>query len=260
ALFPSVLSEAARSERPISTFLIAIQNNILLNIRLLTEADPRTSIEDQALLFFAILALAGALVMPRLAANERTIARAIYYSSGLIVMAMFAAYVVRAKGGVWGGVRALMPWSVLWLILTAVGLVKLVQRKWALVIVVAVLVFGFVVMDRLQVYHFYRLKYADREDQARCESYMERYLGRGQPRRILARNFLFGLHNYPVETIWSLPRDYEEMRALEQAIGFDYVILQERSPIRLHFVQNPRYIRINKEDKGAEFLIWRRLY
>ncbi len=40
---------------------------------------------------------------------------------------------------------------------------------------------------------------------------------------------------------------------------FDYVVINDRSPLRLHLIKNPRYVRVNKEDKAAELLIFRRL-
>ena len=87
-----------------------------------------------------------------------------------------------------------------------------------------------------------------------------RYVDRYGPARIASRSFTYGLSHWPVEVIWSLPADYDELTRLEKAIGYDFLIIHEKHPIRLYLVGNPRYLRINKDDKGAEFLIWRRLY
>jgi hypothetical protein len=80
------------------------------------------------------------------------------------------------------------------------------------------------------------------------------------PTRIAGRLFLYGLSHYPVEVVWSLPNDYRELRALEAKIAYDFLVVHERSPLRLFLIRNPRYLRINKDDRDAELLIFRRLY
>jgi hypothetical protein len=36
-------------------------------------------------------------------------------------------------------------------------------------------------------------------------------------------------------------------------------VVNGASPLRLHLIRNPRYVRVNKADRGAELLIFRRL-
>ena len=115
-------------------------------------------------------------------------------------------------------------------------------------------------LDLWQVRFFNRYKGTDLEDQARAAAYLSRYLDAYKPHRIAARSFLYGLEHYPVEVIWSLPRDGRELAALNEAISYDFLAIHEKSPLRSVLLDNPRYVRINKEDRGAEFLIWRRLY
>ncbi len=117
----------------------------------------------------------------------------------------------------------------------------------------------FVLLDARQLYAFLRYKSSDHEDQRRYADYVAGYTAREQPRRILGRLFLYGLDHYPTEIIWSPPRDYPELRALEDALPFDYVVINDRSPLRLHLIRNPRYVRVNREDRAAELLIFRRL-
>jgi hypothetical protein len=115
-------------------------------------------------------------------------------------------------------------------------------------------------LDARQIRFFNRYKETDLEDQDRNAQYVARHVDRYRPRRIVSRSFLYGLTHYPVEVVWSLPRDYHELVRLEKAIGYDFLVIHERSPIRLFLIQNPRYVRVNREDRGAEFLVWRRLY
>jgi hypothetical protein len=76
----------------------------------------------------------------------------------------------------------------------------------------------------------------------------------------VARAFSYGFTRYPVEVIWSPPADARELARLERAIDYDFVALPSRSRLRPAFVGNPRYVRVNKEDRDAELLIWRRLF
>ena len=81
-----------------------------------------------------------------------------------------------------------------------------------------------------------------------------------RPQRVVARAFTYGLEHYPVEVVWSLPRDKRELVALEAAVPFEVLAFHEKNPLRFALIDNPRYLRLNKDDRGAEFLVWRRLY
>jgi hypothetical protein len=115
-------------------------------------------------------------------------------------------------------------------------------------------------LDLRQIGFFNRYKASDLEDQDRQAQYIARYTDRLRPQRIAARAFTYGLSHYPVEVIWSLPRDNRELGALEKAMPFDVLALHEKNPLRHALIGNPRYVRLNKDDRGAEFLVWRRLY
>jgi hypothetical protein len=115
-------------------------------------------------------------------------------------------------------------------------------------------------LDRWQVRFFNRYKGSDLEDQGRHAAYLARYIDAFHPHRIASRSFLYGLTHYPVEVIWSLPRDGGELAALNQAVPYEFLVIHERSDLRRFLVDNPRYVRVNRDDRGAELLIWRRLY
>jgi len=167
--------------------------------------------------------------------------------------------VVRERGGVWGGVRAYMAWMPLLLVFATPLLFAPRRRALALGMAVAVGAAA-VSLDLWQVRFFNRYKGSDHEDQARNAAYLSRYLDSYHPQRIASRSFLYGFEHYPVEVIWSLPRDGRELAALNQAISYEFLALHEKSALVPVLRDNPRFLRINKEDRGAEFLIWRRLY
>jgi hypothetical protein len=159
-------------------------------------------------------------------------------------------------GGVWGGVRAFMPWGPVLLVL-AIPPRPPTRRAAAMALVVAA---AFVGLDHWQVRFFNRYKATDLEDQRRNAEYLGRYIDRYRPHRIVSRSFYYGFTRYPVEVVWSLPRDGDEMAALNAAIGYEFLAIHERSPLRFVLMDNARFARVNKNDRGAEFLIWRRLY
>jgi hypothetical protein len=259
ALYPSVFEAARHSPAPLKSLLKALRGNVDQNLALASEADPWNSPEDATLLLFAGLS-ALTLVGARLSSEPtRRLAWASLASAALLGAAMLVVYVVRARGGVWGGVRVLMAWTPLLLILAVPLLLR--PRSWVLkALLVGAVALGFVAMDRKQVQFFNHYKRTDLEDQRRNELYIARYIDRYHPTRIVARSFTYGLSHWPVEVIWSPPGDYDELTGLEQVISYDFLILYEKSPLRPYLIQNPRYVRVNKEHKGAEFLIWKRLY
>ena len=257
AIYPSVFEKASSSERPVWTLLEALHRNLDRNITFISEADPLANAEDATLLLLLLLAAAAAAAHQRLRPEVRSFHRATLIALGLLTGAVLLLYVVRVQGGVWGGVRAYMPWVPL-LIVLATPLLFRKRRLATILLIGAVLGVGTYVNVR-QLHFFKRYKQTDREDQLRNEQYLARYLDRYSPHRIVSRSFIYGLTHFPVEVVWSLPRDYKELRALEEAVGFDFISIHWKSGIRLFLIRNPRYLRINKDERGAEFLIFRRL-
>lgn len=258
ALYPSVFMEAQRSADPMGTLTGVLMRNVATNVRLALESSPVERAEDAVLLFLLGLALASALAWPALARDARRWAVGTWLSLGLLTVAVFVLYVVRERGGVWGGVRAYMTWAPL-LLLFVTARVAAARPAWRAVFLAVGLLLA-AGLDRRQMYWFARYKGSDLEDQDRNARYLERYIGPVAPRRIVSRSFLYGYRHYPTEVVWGLPQDLTELRKLEDAIDYEYLAIHEKHPIRLHLIRNPRYERVNKEDRGAEFLIWRRLF
>ena len=258
ALYPSVFMEAQRSADPVGTLTGVLRRNVATNLRLALESSPFERAEDAVLVFLLGLALASALAWPALTANARRWAMGTWVSLGLLTVAVFVLYVVRERGGVWGGVRAYMTWApLLLLFVSARAAAMRRQAGWAVLAAGLVLA---VALDRWQIYWFGRYKGSDYEDQDRNARYLESHIRPAAPRRIVSRSFLYGYRHYPTEVVWGLPQDLAELRKLEDAIDYEYLAFHEKHPIRLHLIQNPRYKRVNKDDRGAEFLIWRRMY
>ncbi|HUG52326.1 MAG TPA: hypothetical protein VMR21_01940 [Vicinamibacteria bacterium] len=259
ALYPSVLEEARRSEAPLRALAQALWANVSVNLRSAAQLDPGQRAEDAMLLLVLVLSGAAALGARRLSPDGRRMAAAVLLSLALLTAAVVTLYVVRERGGVWGGVRAYMAWLPLLLVL-ATPLLFAARRHAATVAVTTLLAAGAVGLDRWQVRFFNRYKGSDLEDQARNERYLARYIDAHHPQRIVSRSFLYGYTHYPVEVVWSLPRDGRELAALNEVIGYEFLSIHERSALRPVLIGNPRYLRVNRDDRGAEFLIWRRLY
>jgi hypothetical protein len=258
ALYPGILMEAQHSPSPIRTVVGVLWRNVATNARMALDAAPFARAEDAVLLFLAILAAGSLASWPVLSKEARRWAMAVWVSLLLLTAAIFVVYVVRERGGVWGGVRAYMSWAPLLLLMVVARAARMPRGlRWA-ALAAAVLVF--VGLDRWQIYWFGRYKGSDYEDQDRNARYLERYITGVPPQRIVSRSFLYGHRHYPVEVVWGIPGDAVELQALEQAIGYELISIHEKHPLRLHLIQNPRYQRVNKDDRGAEFLIWRRLF
>lgn len=259
ALYPGILDTSLRSGSPLAALSGSLLANVGQNLLLAARARPAESPEDAVLAFFALLAVAAAVGSRRLPAEGRRFASAMFLSLALLLVAMLALYVVRQRGGVWGGVRALMPWSPVLLVLATPVLLR-PRRTTAAAALVLAAAAGFLALDRQEVRFFNHYKASDLEDQERQGEYLGSYIDRYRPRRIAARAFSYGFTRYPVEVIWSLPRDGRELAELEKAVDYEFIALHWRSALRPALVRNPRYLRINKEDREAELLIWRRLY
>jgi hypothetical protein len=259
ALYPSVLEEARRSDAPLLTLATTVGRNVATNLRLTAGARPGSNPEDAVLLLMAVLAALTLAARRRLPPESRGLAGATLVSLALLLAAVLTLYVVRERGGVWGGVRAMMPWAPV-LLVFATPLLFAVRRRAVAAALVLACGLGFAALDRWQAYFFFRYKQSDYEDQARNAAYIAPYLDPYRPARIASRSFLYGLSHYPVEVIWSLPRDGPELKALNDAVPYDFLVIHEKSPLRYTLMDNPRFLRVNKNDRGAEFLVWRRLY
>src|SRR4029079_5739213 len=109
ALYPSAITEALKNPEPVSTLVSTIAKNAGINLELLFTSNPIERAEDAVLLFLLLLAMIALLASFRLQGRERLLLRAPLVSTALLFAAMIVIYVLRERGGVWGGVRALMP-------------------------------------------------------------------------------------------------------------------------------------------------------
>jgi hypothetical protein len=254
----SVLAELQGPDASVGDALSLVATNLSRNLSDVVAARPASSVEDATLLFFALLACVAALSLPALPPRGRRLLIATLVCFGCVVGAAFTLYVVRARQGTWAGVRTFMPWSPLLLVFAAAALARLRSRVVAGVALL-ILTASMLWLDAWQAQFFYRYKQSDHEDEKRRATYVESRLDGLAPTRVVGRLFLYGYQRYPVEVIWSLPRDGAELRALERALPFGYVVINWRSPLRAALIGNPRYYRLNKDDRDAELLIWRRL-
>jgi hypothetical protein len=257
-LFPSILEEARASEHPGRMLAGAVWKNFTTNLQLAASVEPAQRAEDAVLVFLLLLTLAAVLGYRRLGEPARGFARGTFTSLGLLTVAVFVVYVVRERGGVWGGVRAFMAWMPLILILAAGALVR--RRPAVVAAASAAAAVLFLVLGAYQIRFFNRYKGIDLEDQRRLEAYLVQWLDPYRPHRIVSRAFLYGLSHYPVEVVWSPPRSGRELAELNAAIPYDFLVIHEKSDLRHVLMDNPRWLRLNKADRGAENLIWRRMW
>jgi hypothetical protein len=90
-------------------------------------------------------------------------------------------------------------------------------------------------------------------------AYIERYFGGTHPRTVLFfRGYPMALADPPIEVIFTLPEDLRQLRRLEDAVWFDYVILPPRSELRWIFQGRKRYRLVNGDDPEAPVRIYAR--
>jgi hypothetical protein len=256
ALYPSAVTEALRSDAPVARLTETILANATWNLRLLFSSDPSRA-EDATLLFLLGVILAGALAHLRGATERATLVRAAALSTALLFVAMIFLYVVRERGGVWGGVRALMPMVPLFVI----GLVGAIRSRVLLLAMLFVwTLVGFQIGDR-QIRAFNRDKQVAIEDQTRAADFIEERSRRFLPRRVVGgRYFLYGYRNFPVEVVWSGIHETADLDRVHRVAPFDLVVLHRRSPIRFDLRKDPRYEWVNRDEgQPAEYHLFRRV-
>ncbi|MBK5255391.1 MAG: hypothetical protein JJE39_05110, partial [Vicinamibacteria bacterium] len=200
ALYPSVLSEALKSPEPVAHLASALLDNTRTNLDLLFTSNPRERAEDAVLLFLLGLGLLALLASFQLDRRERDFVWATLVSTALLFAAMVVIYVVRERGGVWGGIRALMPLAPLFVI----GLCGLNVGRTPAGLLVAALVSVSLFLNSWQIAFFNRYKTTNLEDQDRAATFIEERTKRFAPRRVVGgKYFQYGFRNFPVEVVWS---------------------------------------------------------
>ena len=110
----------------------------------------------------------------------------------------------------------------------------------------------------LEIHNQYKASRQQRQE--RLSGYVERYIGaRPLTRVALPDGWGFGLRHYPAEVISSLPEGGGQLRALERAVWFDYLVLPGDSPLADEWDGRLRYLRVNRDDPEPPLKIYRRL-
>jgi hypothetical protein len=92
-------------------------------------------------------------------------------------------------------------------------------------------------------------------------AYVDRYVGPVPITRIaLPDGWAFGLARYPTEVISSLPASPGQLRHLERAIWFDYLVVPAGSAYAEETDARERYRLLNVEDPDPPLKVYRRLH
>jgi hypothetical protein len=129
--------------------------------------------------------------------------------------------------------------------------------RWAFPVALAVTCLGL----QASVLHIHNEYKATRQRrQEAVAEYVGRYVGaRPLSRLAFPNGWRFGFERYPTEVISSLPAGGGELRALERAVWFDYLVLPGDSPLGAEWDGRSRYLRVNAEDPQPPLRIYRRL-
>ena len=257
ALYPSAVTEAFKSPEPLAHLTATIVENTRVNLELLIATRPLERAEDAVLLFLIVLAAVSLATSSRLDRAERSFIRAVLVSTALLFAAMTVIYVVRERGGVWGGVRALMPMAPFFVIF----LCGLKVARIPASILVTTLVCASLFLDSWQITFFNRYKGTNLEDQNRAATFIEERTKRFAPRRVVGgRYFQYGFRNFPVEVVWSGADDMADLNRLYAKAPFDFVVIHRRSPTRFDLRSDRRYEWLNADEgQAAEYQIYRRI-
>lgn len=257
ALYPSVITEAFKSPDPISTLVLQVMDNARTNLEFLFTSNPLARAEDAVLLLLIALFMAGLLASFTLEARVRGFVRAVLASTALLFAAMIVIYVIRERGGVWGGVRALMPMAPL----VVIPLCGLRLGRIGSGAVIASVVGLSLFLNSWQIAFFNRYKGSNLEDQDRAATFIEERTRRYAPRRVVGgRYFQYGFRNYPVEVVWSGGDNMASLNRLYLKAPFDFVVIHRRSAMRFDLRKDHRYEWLNAaEGQAAEYQIYRRI-
>ena len=257
ALYPSALREAFATAEPWSHLTKTVFENVQTNLSLFASSSPRTSAEDAVLMFLVGLAVLGATFSFRVEhLKVRSFLRSSALSTGGLFAAMLVLYVVRERGGVWGGVRALMPMAPLLL----VGLCGIRVSRNLAAVLLAAFVSVSLFLTSWQIAFFNRYKGINLEDQTRATRFIEEHTSKFAPRRIVGgRYFQYGFEHFPAEVVWRGADDMRSLESLYQKFPFDFVVIHRREPIRFDLRKDVRYEWTNADQgQSAEYQIYRR--
>lgn len=257
ALYPSAITEALASAEPIRQLWATISGNARANLGLLFSSNPIERAEDAVLVFLILLGLAALAASWVIESERRPFARSMLLSTALLFAAMVLVYVVRERGGVWGGVRALMPMAPLFVVV----LCGLRVGRLPAGILVSTLVTVSLILNSWQISFFNRYKGSNLEDQDRAAAFIEERTKRFAPRRVVGgRYFQYAYRNFPVEVVWSGADTMTNLNRLYLKAPFDFVVIHRRSAMRFDLRNDARYEWLNAaEGQAAEYQIYRRV-
>lgn len=157
----------------------------------------------------------------------------------------------------WDGFRflmTLMPAALPPLVSALAGADDRMRRLWVLggIALLGLAVDG----ATLRLVNVYKTSRQARQQQ--LADYLDRQLPGPLVRVAVVNGWLFGLRRYPVEVISSLPERASEIRALERAVWFDYLVLPPDSSLAAKLEGRLHYRLLNDGDAGAPVRIYRR--
>jgi hypothetical protein len=120
---------------------------------------------------------------------------------------------------------------------------------------------GGVAVDAGTQGHFNRYKESRQARHAALTEYVERFVPAATRRIAFEDGWLFGLRHYPVEVVSDLPEEPVELRALEKAIWFEFLVLPADTPMARWMGKREGYRLLNAADipEGPPVLVYRRL-
>jgi hypothetical protein len=220
---------------------------------LLSPATP--PVEKGILATYACMALCASVAWGRSGSLGRRMLAGLWIGLALMLAVLFGVYVVAE----WSGFRYLM-FLMPALIPSVVGPLDGTGPLRRRAVLPALLAAASITLDARVLSLLNAYKASRQKRQEGIASYVERYVDARQATRIgLTNGWLFGLRHYPVEVISSLPDGGGELRMLERAVGFDYLVLPGDAPLAEEVEGRPKYRRLNGEDPDPPLRVYRRL-
>lgn len=217
---------------------------------------PATApVEKGILATYALMAIGAFAAWRRSGPLGRRMLAGLWLGLGLMLAVLFGVYVIAQ----WSGFRYLMfliPALLPALVFPLDGTGPMLRRAAA----PGLLLVGCLALDARTLTLLDAYKASRQKRQEGIAAYVERYVDTRSLTRIgLTNGWLFGLRHYPVEVISSLPDGGGELRMLERALWFEYLVLPGDTPLAVEMEGRLKYRRVNGEDPEPPLRIYRRL-
>ena len=216
---------------------------------------PATAPVEKGILgLYGLMAL-GAAVARRGARPGRLMLGGLWLGLGAMLAVLFGVYVV----GQWSGFRYLMflmPALLPSIVVPLDGTGRVLRRA----ALPALLAAASLALDARTLTLLNAYKASRQKRQEGIAAYVERYVDtRGLTRVALTNGWLFGLRHYPLEVISSVPDGGGDLRMLERAVWFDYLVLPGDTPLAGEMEGRQKYRRSNGEDPDPPLRVYKRL-